>query len=75
MKEKILTAKAGTGGRLFGAVSGGDVAAAVKAGGGPELDKRKIEVLGHVKTTGTYQATVRLHPEVSATVNLEVVGA
>jgi len=74
-KPVTVTAKAGTGGRLFGAVSGGDVAAAVKAGGGPELDKRKIEVLGHVKTTGTYQATVRLHPEVSATVNLEVVGA
>jgi large subunit ribosomal protein L9 len=70
-----LKAKAGASGRLFGAVSGSDVAAAVKAAGGPELDKRKIEVPGHIKTVGSYAATVRLHQEVQATVTFEVVGA
>lgn len=67
-----VAAKASATGRLFGAVSGADIAAAVKAAGGPELDKRKIEVPGHIKTTGTYAATVRLHPEVQATVAFEV---
>jgi large subunit ribosomal protein L9 len=68
-----VTAKAGNAGRLFGAVSTADIAAAVKAAGGPELDKRKIEVQGHIKTTGSYEALVRLHPEVQAKVTLEVV--
>ncbi|MGB8383270.1 MAG: 50S ribosomal protein L9 [Dermatophilaceae bacterium] len=68
-----VAAKAGATGRLFGAVSNGDIAAAVKAAGGPELDKRKIEVQGHIKATGSYQAVVRLHPEVQATIVFEVV--
>ncbi len=70
-----VPAKAGASGRLFGAVSNADIADAVKAAGGPELDKRKIEVKTHIKTTGSYQATVRLHPEVSATITFEVVPA
>ena len=68
-----VTAKAGNAGRLFGAVSTADIASAVKAAGGPTLDRRKIEVQGHIKSTGSYEALVRLHPEVQAKVNLEVV--
>jgi len=68
-----LAAHAGASGRLFGAVSTADIAAAVKSAGGPELDKRKIEVPTPIKTTGTHQALVRLHPEVQATVALDVV--
>jgi len=63
-KAVTVTAHAGTGGRLFGAVSTGDIADAVKAAGGPSLDKRKIEVPTPIKTTGTHSALVRLHPEV-----------
>ena len=47
-----VAAKAGQSGRLFGAVSNGDIAEAVKAAGGPELDKRKIEVKQAVKSLG-----------------------
>ena len=68
-----LAVKAGAEGRLFGAVKTGDIADAVKAAGGPELDRRKIEVRGHIKSTGSYEALVRLHPEVQATVPFEVV--
>ena len=70
-----VPAKAGQSGRLFGAVSNGDIADAVKAAGGPELDKRKIEVKQAIKTLGSYEATVRLHPEVAATLTFEVVPA
>jgi large subunit ribosomal protein L9 len=70
-----VAAKAGHSGRLFGAVSNGDIAAAVKAAGGPELDKRKIEVKQAIKSLGTYEATVRLHAEVAATLKFEVVSA
>ena len=68
-----VPARAGEGGRLFGRVTTADVAAAVTAAGGPELDRRRIEVQGHIKSTGSYQALVRLHPDVQATVPFEVV--
>ena len=68
-----VVAHAGKEGRLFGAVSTADVAAAVKAAGGPELDKRKIEIATPIKTVGTHSATVRLHGDVVATLALEVV--
>ena len=68
-----VPAKAGQSGRLFGAVSNGDIAAAVKAAGGPELDKRKIEITTPIKSVGSHEALIRLHPEVQAKVTLDVV--
>jgi large subunit ribosomal protein L9 len=70
-----LQSRAGSGGRLFGSISTADIAAAVKEAGGPELDRRKIEIGNPIKTIGAHQVAVRLHPEVSATVEVEVVGA
>jgi large subunit ribosomal protein L9 len=68
-----VVAHAGGSGRLFGAVSTSDIAAAVKAAGGPTLDRRKIEVTQPIKSVGSHQALVRLHPEVQATLTLDVV--
>jgi large subunit ribosomal protein L9 len=70
-----LETRAGSGGRLFGSVSPADIAAAVKAAGGPELDKRRIEIKNPIKTVGEHQVTVRLHPEVTATLDVVVTGA
>ncbi len=70
-----MQTRAGSGGRLFGSISTSDIAAAVKNAGGPELDRRKIEISNPIKTVGAHQVAVRLHPEVSATVEVEVVGA
>ena len=42
--------------------------------GGPELDRRRIEVTNPIRTVGTHQVTVRLHPEVTATLDVEVHG-
>ena len=74
LRVRIQT-RAGSGGRLFGSISTADIAAAVKNAGGPDLDRRKIEVGNPIKTIGAHQVAVRLHPEVSATVEVEVVGA
>ena len=74
MRVRLQT-RAGSGGRLFGSVSTSDIAAAVKAAGGPELDRRKIEIGNPIKTTGAHQVAVRLHPEISATLEIEVAGA
>ena len=67
--------RAGNSGRLFGSVGPADIAAAVRAAGGPDLDKRRIEVRNPIKTIGSHQVTVRLHPEVSATIDVEVTGS
>ena len=72
-KAVTVPAHAGKEGRLFGAVSSADIAAAVKAAIGTDLDKRKIEVPTPIKSTGTHEALVRLHPEVQAKVELNVV--
>jgi large subunit ribosomal protein L9 len=70
-----LTARSGGSGRLFGSVTVGDIVAAVKDAGGPNLDKRRIEITTPIKTLGSHQVSVRLHPELSATLSLEVVSA
>jgi large subunit ribosomal protein L9 len=70
-----LTTRAGASGRLFGSVSSGDIAGAVRAAGGPGLDRRRIEVPNPIKTVGVHRISVRLHPEVTATVDVEVTGA
>jgi large subunit ribosomal protein L9 len=68
-----LPARAGQGGRLFGSVTAADVVDAVKAAGGPSLDKRRIELpAAHIKTVGTHTVSVRLHPEVAAPITVEV---
>ena len=70
-----LPVRAGTGGRLFGAVTGTDIVAAVSKAGGPAVDKRRIEIGQPIKTVGDHQVTVRLHPEVVATLTVQVVAA
>ncbi|HXW43918.1 MAG TPA: 50S ribosomal protein L9 [Streptosporangiaceae bacterium] len=70
-----LSKRAGGGGRLFGSISTADIAAAVRNAGGPELDRRKIEVQNPIKTVGTHQVSIRLHPEVSARLDIEVHGS
>ncbi|CAM3179063.1 50S ribosomal protein L9 [Corynebacterium hadale] len=63
-------------GKLFGSVTGADIADAVKAAGGPSLDKRRINVpKGLVKKTGGYQVKVNLHDSVEGKINFEVVAA
>ena len=68
-----VPAQAGGAGRLFGAVTISDIVAAVKSSGGPDIDKRRIEVANPIKTIGSHQVTVKVHDDVTATVTLEVV--
>jgi large subunit ribosomal protein L9 len=70
-----LSARAGQGGRLFGSVTPTEIVDAVKAAGGPTLDKRKIELSGPIKTTGGYTVQIKLHTDVTAKFTLNVVGA
>jgi large subunit ribosomal protein L9 len=70
-----LTARSGNGGRQFGSITPAEIVDAVKKAGGPSLDRRRLELPGHIKTTGAYSVQVKLHPEVIATFPVNVVGA
>ena len=72
-KSILVVARSGATGRLFGAVTTGDIVAAVLAAGGPSLDKRKIEIDRPIKALGEYQVKVRLHADVAATLAVRVV--
>jgi large subunit ribosomal protein L9 len=74
--EVTLGARAGDTGRLFGSVTPADVVAAVVAAGGPTLDRRRLELpSAHIKTLGTHEVSIRLHPEVTASIDVQVVSA
>lgn len=64
--------KAGAEGRLFGSVTAADVADAVQAQANISLDRRKLNV-EHIKTTGTYQVSAKLHSDVEFPITVEVV--
>ena len=74
LEKLTVTVKAkaaGDSGRLFGSVTAADVVKAVQAAGGPALDRRAVDVPS-IKTVGTHQVTVRVHPEVTTEVSVEV---
>ena len=66
--------RAGVGGRLFGAVTVSDIAEALGAVG-VKVDKRRIEVGNPIKSLGAHTVSVRVHPDVSAQVKLNVVAS
>jgi large subunit ribosomal protein L9 len=66
-----LSRKAGDNDQLFGSVTSGDVAEALKAQG-YEIEKRKIDLKDPIKLVGEYEVPIKLHREVSATVKLAV---
>ena len=70
-----LPARSGDGGRLFGSITSSDVVAAVSSAGGPKLDRRLVTLAAPIKALGKHTVVVKVHPEVEATVTLEVVAA
>ncbi|NBE82304.1 50S ribosomal protein L9 [Micromonospora rubida] len=68
-----LKARAGDGGRLFGSVTPAEIVDAVKAAGGPTLDRRRLELPSHIKSLGAYPVSIKLHPDVTAKFDLNVV--
>lgn len=76
--EKIklnLKVKTGEGGRLFGSITTKDIGDALEKSYGHIIDKRKIELKSPIKKLGVYQVTLKLHPVVSVTIDIEVTAA
>ncbi len=71
-KLTIVARTTGDGTKLFGSITTVDVAAAIKAAGGPTVDKRSIDTAGHIKSVGSHPVSVKLHPGVTAKVSLVV---
>ena len=70
-----IPVKVGANGRLFGSVTDKDIAAAIKAAAGTDIDRHSIKTAGHIKKTGTHAVKVSLAHAVVASVNVSVVAA
>jgi large subunit ribosomal protein L9 len=67
-----LEIKGGEGGKTFGSVSSKEIAKAVADQYGKEIDKKKININEPIKSAGTHEVTVKLHPKVSAKLRVHV---
>ncbi len=70
--QVALKIKVGEGGKAFGSVSAKEIAAAVKNQMGLDVDKKKIQLKETLKTLGTHMVPVKLHPEVTAELKVEI---
>ena len=70
-----VTVKVGAAGRLFGSVTDKDVANAIKAATGLDVDRHSIKTAGHIKTIGAHAVKVSLPHHVVASVTVTVVAA
>ena len=73
--EKVtveLKSKAGEGGRLFGSITTKDIGTALKKQHKIEVDRRKIELKDNIKTAGVTVVEVRVYPEVTADLKVNV---
>jgi large subunit ribosomal protein L9 len=67
-----VTAKAGEEGKLFGSVTAADIAKELEARTGTVVDRRTVHLAEPIRSVGTHEVTIRLHPEVEAAVTVEV---
>ena len=68
----VVKAKGGGAGRLFGSVTNQEIADALKAASGINLDKRKIVIADQIKNVGTYTVTCKLGYEISAPLTVKI---
>lgn len=69
----VVGIKCGENGKTFGSITSKEISEGL-AKLGYEIDKRKIELKEPLKTIGNYQISIKLHPEVTAKIKLEIVG-
>ena len=68
----MVRMKAGEGGKVFGSVSSKEIAAALKEQNQLEIDKKKIQLQEAIKSFGTHEVGIKLHPQVTATLRVKV---
>lgn len=73
-KKVELSIKTGEGGRTFGSVSTKEIAAAAKEQLGYDIDKKKMQLADAIKSPGTFEVPIKLHPKVTGTLKVHVSG-
>ncbi len=68
----VIKTKAGDGGKIFGSITSKDIADALKAQYGIEVDKKKVQLGNPIKNIGEMSVDIKLYPEVSATLKVKV---
>lgn len=71
--EVTIPVKTGEGGKLFGSVSGKDIADVLKKNHNIDIDCRKIELKDGIKGLGDYEAVIRVHPEIASKIKVHVI--
>ena len=71
-KAVVIKMKAGEGGKLFGSVSSKEIAVAYKEQHGLEIDKKKIQLSDPIRAFGSFEVPVKLHPQVTGTLKVNV---
>ena len=69
----VIKVQCGEDGRIFGSVTGKDVADVLKKAHQIDIDKRKISIKNEVTGVGTYDAIIKVHPEITSTIKVHVV--
>ena len=74
IKDKIVEVKikAGEGGRTFGSVSSKEISTAIKQQWQMDIDKKKMVLAEPIKSLGTFEVPVKLHPKVTGTIRVKV---
>lgn len=72
-KQVEVKLKSGKDGRTFGSVSTKEIVEAAKKQLGYELDKKKMHLPEAIKSLGTYQVPIKLHPQVTGELKVKVV--
>lgn len=68
-----IPVKIGENGRLFGSVTAKDISDVLKKQHNIDIDKRKITLKSDITGTGTYEAVIKVHPEITSTIKIEIV--
>ena len=71
-RKIVVKIKAGENGKVFGSISAKEIAAAAKEQHGLDLDKKKIQVADPIKSFGSFEIPIKLHPQVTGTLNVVV---
>lgn len=71
--EVSIAVKIGEGGKLFGSVTGKDIAEALKKDHNIDIDKRKIELKETIKGLGDYEAVIKVHPEITSKIKVHII--
>lgn len=72
-EEIAVAIKMGEGGKSFGSVSSKEIAEEVKKQLGHDIDKKKVQLKDAIKALGTYEVKIKLHPQVTTTLKVNVI--